>query len=256
MTSTTASTTSVVSVSPATPQRDYQIAWVATFLFFIAFYALIIPLPRYLTGVGLPDWQVGLVLGATAIASLVARPISGVLTDRFGHKRMLLIGAISLMVGAIGVVLTGQVVILFVLRILQSLGYVIFTTAGTALVGQLATPEERSKKIAYFGLAANFAITMTPGAMDTLLPWIGLLSAFWLSGGMAAGAGLMTRALRYDARSKNMTAQPLALGEFWRFPRQLWLSMGVSALFGAGFGAYFQYFAVLLERRSSSTAKY
>lgn len=251
MTSTTASATSVVAVSQADPQRDYQIAWMATFLFFIAFYALIIPLPRYLTGVGLPDWQVGLVLGATAIASLIARPISGVLTDRFGHKRMLLIGAIALTAGAIGVVLTGQVVILFVLRILQSLGYVIFTTAGTALVSQLATPEERSKKIAYFGLAANFAITMTPGAMDTLLPWIGLLSAFWLSGGMAAGAGLMTRALRYDVTADRAT-QSLALGEFWRFPRQLWLSMGVSALFGAGFGAYFQYFAVLLERRSIS----
>jgi len=249
MTSTTASSTNVVSVAQANPQRDYQIAWAATFLFFIAFYALIIPLPRYLTGIGLPDWQVGLVLGATAIASLIARPISGVLTDRFGHKRMLLIGAIALTIGAIGVVLTNQVVVLFVLRILQSLGYVIFTTAGTTLVGQLATPEERSKKIAYFGLAANFAMTMTPGAMDTLLPWIGLLSAFWLSGGMAAGAGVLTRALRYHVTSDRAT-QPLALGEFWRFPRQLWLSMGVSALFGTGFGAYFQYFAVLLERRS------
>lgn len=63
-------------------QRDYWITWVSTFLFFIAFYALIVPLPRYLTGVGLPDWQVGLVLGATGIASLLTRSISGILTDR------------------------------------------------------------------------------------------------------------------------------------------------------------------------------
>lgn len=254
MTSTPASSTSVVAISQANPQRDYQIAWAATFLFFIAFYALIIPLPRYLSDIGLPDWQVGLVLGATAIASLITRPISGVLTDRFGHKRMMLIGAISLTIGAIGVVMTTQIVVLFVLRILQSLGYVIFTTAGNALVGQLATPAERSQKIAYFGLAANFAMTMTPGAMDTLLPWIGLATAFWLSGGVAAGAGVLTRTLRYNATPEVARAQPLALSEFWRFPRQLWLAMFVSALFGAGFGAYFQYFAVLLERRAIPSA--
>ena len=250
MTSTTTSATSGTSVVQVTSQRDYLIAWAATFLFFIAYYALIVPLPRYLTGLGLPDWEVGLVLGATAIASLVTRPISGVLTDRFGHKRMLLLGAISLTIGAIGVVLTAQVAALFTLRILQALGYVIFTTAGNALVGQLATPAERSQKIAYFGLAANFAMTMTPGATDLLLPLIGLTTAFWLSGGMAASAGVMTRALQYTAPTAQATARPFALGEFWRFPRQLWLSMLVSALFGAGFGAYFQYFAVLLERRS------
>lgn len=252
MTSTTTSATSGASVVQANPQRDYLIAWAATFLFFIAYYALIVPLPRYLTGLGLPDWEVGLVLGATAIASLVTRPISGVLTDRFGHKRMLLMGAISLTFGAIGVILTTQVAALFALRILQALGYVIFTTAGNALVGQLATPEERSQKIAYFGLAANFAMTMTPGAIDLLLPLIGLTTAFWLSGGIAAGAGVMTRGLHYGAAQKT-DGQAFALTALWRFPRQLWLAMFVSALFGAGFGAYFQYFAVLLERRSIPT---
>ncbi|MEZ4731544.1 MAG: MFS transporter [Caldilineaceae bacterium] len=253
MTTTTPSAT-VVSVTQSNPQRDYQIAWTATFLFFVAFYALIVPLPRYLTGIGLPDWQVGLVLGATAIASLLTRPISGVLTDRFGHKRMMLIGAISLTIGAIGVILTTQVVLLFTLRILQSLGYVIFTTAGNALVGQLATPEERSQKIAYFGLAANFAMTMTPGAMDNLLPLIGLSTAFWLAGGIAAGAGILTRTLRYQAPLEQSSSQPLSLSTFWRFPQQLWLSMVVAALFGAGFGAYFQYFAVLLDRRHIPSA--
>lgn len=253
MTSTSTSVRTVTAVPQTNPQRDYTIAWVATFLFFIAFYALIVPLPRYLTGIGLPDWEVGLVLGATAIASLLMRPISGVLTDRFGHKRMMLLGATSLTIGAVGVVLTTQVAMLFTLRILQSLGYVVFTTAGNALVGQLATPEERSKKIAYFGLAANFAMTMTPGATDLLLPLIGLTTAFWLAGGIAASAGVMTRALHYQAPTDGQ-AQPLALTQLWRFPRQLWLAMFVSALFGAGFGAYFQYFAVLLERREIPSA--
>ncbi|HRW08235.1 MAG TPA: MFS transporter [Caldilineaceae bacterium] len=94
-------------------QRNYQITWLATFLFFVAFYALIVPLPRYLTGIGLADWQVGFVLGATSIASPVARPISGLLTDRFGYKPILLFGAGSLVVGTVGVVVSTGVMVLF-----------------------------------------------------------------------------------------------------------------------------------------------
>lgn len=236
-----------------TNQRDYQIAWLATFLFFIAFYALIVPLPRYLTAIGFADWQVGFVLGATSIAALITRPISGVLTDQFGYKPMLLFGALSLVIGATGVIFTQQITLLFVLRILQALGYVIFTTAGNALVGQLASPADRSTKIAYFGLAANFAMTMTPGATDLILPTVGLTNLFWLAGLIALSAGGLTRLLQITpATSTTATTshtQPFAFSRFWQFPQSIWLSMGVAALFGAGFGAYFQFFAVLLERR-------
>jgi MFS family permease len=234
----------------ATNQRNYQITWLATFCFFVAFYALIVPLPRYLSAIGLADWQVGFVLGATSIAALITRPISGVLTDRFGYKRMLLFGAASLMVGAIGVIFTQSMALLFLLRVFQALGYVIFTTAGNALVGLLATPAERSTKIAYFGLAANFAMTMTPGATDLLLPTVGLLPIFWVVGTIAATAGLLTRLLRVADEPEGVTTpQAFALAQFWQFPRHLWLAMGTAALFGAGFGAYFQFFALLLERR-------
>ena len=246
---TISSTAPASALTSAGNQRDYRITWLATFLFFVAFYGLIVPLPRYLTSIGMADWQVGLVLGATSIASLLTRPISGILTDRLGYRRMLLFGSLSLIAGAVGVVFTTHLPLLFLLRILQALGYVIFTTAGNALVGQLASPEERSTKIAYFGLAANFAISMTPGLTDALLGWMPLNMAFWLVGTVAATAGLLSRLLRYAPQATDAQTQPVALSQFWRFPRRLWVSMFVSALFGVGFGAYFQFFAILLERR-------
>ena len=254
MTSSTVKLASAVQLARHN-QRNYQITWLATFLFFVAFYALIVPLPRYLTGIGFTDWQVGLVLGATSIASLVARPISGLLTDRFGYKPMLLFGAGSLVVGAVGVVVSTGLMVLFGLRVLQALGYVIFTTAGNALVGQLATPAERSTKIAYFGLAANFAMTMTPGAVDLLLPSIGLLSIFWVIGLIGLVAGILTRLLQTLPEHFEGSTQPRShLAQFWQFPRHIWLAMIMAALFGIGFGAYFQFFAVLLERRAISAA--
>jgi MFS family permease len=231
-------------------QRDYYVTWISTFLFFIAYYALIVPLPRYLSSVGLADWQVGFVLGASGIASLLTRPISGVLTDRFGCKPMLFFGALALMVGATGVVFTANVALLFSLRILQALGYVIFTTAGNALVGQLASDEDRSTKIAYFGLAANFAMTLTPGITDLVLPQMGIPPLFWIAGSIAVIAGIMTQLLQFaPAKSGAVGHEGQKLSALWQFPKQLWIAMFIAALFGAGFGAYFQYFAILLERR-------
>lgn len=241
----------------AANERDYQIAWLATFCFFVAFYALIVPLPRYLAAAGLADWQVGFVLGATSIAALITRPISGLLTDRFGYKRLLLAGAASLLVGAIGVVFTENMALLFGLRIFQALGYVLFTTAGNALVGLLASPADRSAKIAYFGLAANFAMTMTPGVTDLVMPSLGLTTLFWLAGIVALVAGLLTRLLRLAvAHPAPITTPPSSstLAQFWQFPRHIWLAMAMAALFGVGFGAYFQFFAVLLERRAIGAA--
>src|SRR5947209_1539331 len=56
-----------------TARRNFWIAWAATLTFFAAFYALLTPLPRYLTAVGVPDGQIGLVLGAFGVAALLGR---------------------------------------------------------------------------------------------------------------------------------------------------------------------------------------
>src|SRR5688500_2702726 len=86
-----------------TEARSYWLAWVATLTFFAGCYALLVPLPRSLSAAGLPDWQIGFVLGAFGVASLVGRPVAGVASDRFGPRRVMLVGAASLAVGALGV---------------------------------------------------------------------------------------------------------------------------------------------------------
>ncbi len=99
---------------------DYAIAWVATLLFFGAFYALLVPLPLYLTRIGLPDWQVGVILGAFGVASLVSRPVAGVFTDAWDRERVMRRGAAALIAGATGVTLTTWPLLLVVMRILQA----------------------------------------------------------------------------------------------------------------------------------------
>ncbi|MBV9170627.1 MAG: hypothetical protein JOZ81_11135, partial [Chloroflexi bacterium] len=45
-----------------TTAHAYWFTFAATLAFFVGFYALLMPLPRYLSAIGLADWQVGFVL--------------------------------------------------------------------------------------------------------------------------------------------------------------------------------------------------
>jgi len=231
--------------------RGYWTIWSATLLFFAAFYTLMIPLPLYLTGVGLPDWQVGVVLGALGIASLVVRPLAGVFADGWGRRRVMLLGTASLVVGAVGVSFTAQPVLLFGLRVLQATGYVAFTTAATALISDLASPQKRASALALFGTAANVAMTLTPAAVNALLNTITLSGAFWLSGALALIGGGMAMRVRQQLSTER---QPVGLHNLPAVVNKLQYPLAAAALFGISFGAFFQFVPLLAERRALGAA--
>lgn len=231
--------------------KGYWSIWVATLLFFAAFYTLMIPLPLYLTSVGLPDWQVGVVLGALGITSLLVRPIAGIFADSWGRRQVMLLGTGSLIIGSISVGYTTQPWLLFCLRLLQATGYVAFTTASTALIADLAAPEKRGSALALFGVAANVAMTTTPAIVNALLDILTLTGAFWLAGALAAMGGML--ALRVQQGPPG-PQQQFIWRDMPRLASRLHLPLITAALFGLAFGAFFQFIPLLTERRELGSA--
>ncbi|MFN8521566.1 MAG: MFS transporter [Chloroflexota bacterium] len=231
---------------PAGSTRDYWMAWFATLTFFVAFYALLVPLPRYLSQVALPDWQIGMILGAFGVASLVGRGLAGVAVDRWGARPALLLGAASLTFGAAAVPFVGSAWLLGVFRLLHAAGYVAFTTAGTSLVIQLTPLADRPGRLAIFGAAANVAITFSPVVSTALLAVMSLEQVFWASGLLAVVAGCL--ALLVRVQRGEAPAAPLAGGGS-RIPPFMLLPMVSAALFGCGFAAFFLFAPILGERR-------
>ena len=232
-------------------RRQFAIAWLATLLFFAAFYALLIPLPLYLDRIGLRDWQIGAILGGFGVASLLGRPLAGVATDQMGARRMMLGGVGALLLGTLGMTATAAMPALFALRVAQALGYVAFTTASTALVADLATPAQRGLALARFGIAANVAMTLTPALVGAILPALSIPGAFWLAGALALGGGLLATLIRYTPVTHD---QPLAGHAFWQAPASLCLPMAAAALLGIGFGAFLQFMPLLAARRGDIDA--
>jgi predicted MFS family arabinose efflux permease len=223
----------------------YWLAWLASITFFAGFYALLVPLPRYLTRVGLPDWQIGFVLGAFGVAALVGRPLSGVAADRFGARATMLVGAASLAIGGFGVGVSDSFGVLVLVRTLQAIGYVAFTTAGTALVVSLVAPEERASRLATFGGAANVAIALAPAAVTAGLEVAPLEAGLLATAACACLAGVLAAALPPGAKRAGSATRELAM----LVPRRAWLAMLVTTLLGAGFAAFFQFAPILADRR-------
>ena len=251
-------------------------------LFFAAFYALLVPIPLYLEAEGLPDWQIGLVLGAFGVASLVGRPLTGVVSDSLGSRPVILFGTVALAAGAALMSFTSNPVLLFGLRVLQSAGYVTFTTAATALVADLAEPERRGAALALFGAAANVAITLTPAAvsagLELLTPrfacptspcptWCtpavegartnGVLCPLWGRGighsafFLSSGLSILAFALVWWVipRATARAGSVFRPAQLFSLPRPLRGPMLTTALFGISFGALFAFLPLLAERR-------
>lgn len=227
--------------------RGYWQIWTATLLFFAAFYSLLVPLPLYLEGLRFPDWQIAFVLGAFGVAALLGRPLSGVAADAWGYNRIMVLGAASLLVGAVGTSVTHSLTLLTLLRVLQAFGYVAFTTAATARVSELLPAERRAHGLAWFGTSANVAMTCAPALVSLAIPVIALRGAFWLAGGLAVVAGLLAQIGRHTA-----TAPPTGVNvrDLLVIRRDLWRPVCLAAAFGAGFGVFLQFLPLLAELRS------
>lgn len=230
---------------------EYRTMWIAALLFFAAFYALLIPFPIHLKKCGLADWQIGTVMGAFGIATLIGRPPAGYVADRWGPRPVIWFGTAMLVGGAAGVPLTATPATLFVLRVAQSLGYVAFTTAATMLVAELVSPERRGSALAMFGVSVNLAMTMTPLLIGASLSRLTVNGALWLAATVAFGAGWLASQVR-----------PLAVGgssaSDWRTayvpPVILRGPMATAAILGVGFGTFLQFLPILAERRDAVSA--
>jgi predicted MFS family arabinose efflux permease len=234
---------------PARLEQAYATIWVATLLFFGAFYTLLVPLPGYLVYVGLADWQVGLVLGAFGVAAPLGRPLAGLAADRWGARPVLLAGALSFVLGAVAMPSARSLGALFMLRLCQAAGYVAFSTAGTALVIRLTPPESRARRLATFGAAANLAITCVPAVMGIALVAALPVAAFYAAGLFALLAGALVLRLGVHP-AERPHAMPRATSASQLFPPML-----AAALTGAGFAAFFQFAPLFAERRGGLPAE-
>jgi MFS family permease len=167
---------------PLPVSGDVRLLFAARIVRLFAYGFVSVVLALYLAARGLSEWGIGLLLSATLLGDALITLWLTTIADRFGRRRVLLLGAV-LMVMAGGVfVLTGQPLLLAlaaIIGVISPSGYEIgpFLSVEQAALTGLVPGQNRTRLFAWYHLAGSLA-TAT-----------GSLAGGWLAFGLQ-GAGL------------------------------------------------------------------
>ena len=126
-------------------------------------FGIIIPLlPFYAESFGASPLQIGLLFASYSVSQLVASPLLGDLSDRYGRRPVLMMSLLGTVVSFVLLALAQSMTALFVARIIDGLSGGNITTA-RAYVADVTTEENRARGYGVIGAAFGLGFTVGPG---------------------------------------------------------------------------------------------
>lgn len=104
---------------------------------FLVFGAVEAFLALYAAALGIPPWQIGIVLGVQLVSVVLAKPAMGALSDRWGRRAVILPGILLCIAGVGLLPLAHGVVALGALSLVYGVGFATVTSSTSALVADL-----------------------------------------------------------------------------------------------------------------------
>ncbi|MBM7701510.1 MFS transporter [Metabacillus iocasae] len=149
--------------------------------------SMLIPiLPTIQSALVLSNFQTGLVLSAFSIPAAILIPLIGIISDRYGRKRIIIISLVTMILGSICAAFSGFISsnqtafhVLITGRVIQGVGAAGTTTLAMALTGDLFQNEQRSKVLGILEVYNGVGKVISPiiGATAAILNWY---SAFFV----------------------------------------------------------------------------
>lgn len=156
----------------------YRIA-LSLFLVQAGFHAFTASMPLALARGGIPDPEIGFIVGLAALVQIPAAFAAGALVDRFGGLRLMVVGGVAYIAACFvlllpGVEPGGSNLPFAVARLLQGIGIGTALPAGLSVVPQLVPAVRRGVALAVAGASHNLTLVVLPPASLVVLDLAGL----------------------------------------------------------------------------------
>lgn len=139
-------------------------------------------LPLHIKALGGGETDIGWVMGAPNLMSVVLTPVFGIFVDRFGRKPFLLMGQCCVALSCGGFLLGGDSFLLFaVLRTVQNVGVAMAFTAGGVLVADTAPKGHLAQALGVYGMFGMCAHALAPAIGEFVISAGGFYSLFVLT---------------------------------------------------------------------------
>ncbi len=151
-------------------------------------------LPSERKVVGLSLAAVGVMLGANRLIRIPSNPLAGALFDRFGRRRLFLLGMSFGVASTLGYGIVDGFVPFLVMRILWGIAWTLINIGGITMIHDISTPHNRGRLAGAYNawMLAGFAIGPLLGGF--LVDSVGFRATMRLYAAVAAG-GLTYAAL-------------------------------------------------------------
>ena len=142
--------------------REFILCFFAQFAFTSVFHILVPTIPIYLSRSGSTEVEIGILIGALGISSLLLRPMVGKTLSKISEKKFMLGGAILFAATSIAYVFAPPFWPFLLVRIFQGIGTAFFFTASIAYITNITPEAYRGQSLGYFFLSFNISMALAP----------------------------------------------------------------------------------------------
>jgi MFS family permease len=145
-------------------------------------------LPLYAKSLGVSFALVSIAVGAPGIGTLLADLPSGILLERVGRRPAMLVGCGSVTLSCLLVPLFPQFAVLVLLQFILGIGTALWGISRHVFLADSIPAEERGRALSSFGGIMRIGTFGGPAIGGIVADRFGLASPFYISGGLAAVA--------------------------------------------------------------------
>jgi len=169
--------------------RPLLVIFLTIFVNLVGFGIIVPLLPFYAETFGASPLIVGMLFGVFSLCQLIASPILGDLSDRYGRRPILIVSLIGTVVSFVMLALAHSITMLFVARIVDGLSGGNISTA-RAYVADVTEPKDRSRAFGLIGAAFGLGFIFGP-AISALLSPISHTAPIWAAAALTLVATAM-----------------------------------------------------------------
>lgn len=213
-------------------------------------------LPLYAKSFEVGTTMIGLIITVFGVGRIFANIPSGMLSERWGRKPLIIGGPVIVAIGSVGAALAVSLEALIGWRMLQGFGSGVYMTAAAASLADLAKPGERGRIMSMYQAALLTGVGIGPAFGGVLADRFGFTAPFWGYGLLATCGAVFAvfvcRETRGDGVPKpapDAPKEPGVFGVLLRDPRFLLLCVVVFGIFFTRTAAQWQLVPLLAHER-------
>src|SRR5215470_3794861 len=169
--------------------RPLLIIFLTIFVNLIGFGIIIPLLPFYAEKFGAPPIVIGLLFAIYSLCQLLAAPVLGDLSDRWGRRPVLVFSLVGTVVSFVMLALAQSIAMLFAARIVDGLSGGNISTA-RAYVADVTEPKDRARAYGLIGAAFGLGFILGP-ALSGVLAGISYTAPIWAAAAITLVATAM-----------------------------------------------------------------